>query len=230
MNNNQVADDTVLDPHLVATVRKRVASGRKADFVDALHSRLLSQRLALSSDCEVDTVQAFRDAVREDIMLNGVRFVGDHRTEAFVAAVKRIVQKFLPQDKALAVSDRVMRRCSRTHSGTDSYFALQELFGGPDFLIKPRQGGTPPLDIALGRDKTGAFKCRISAANLYAIYRNADIELLLTQQGHTLEPLLEVDTVIVEAIDFSAGTTTRHLSMRTPEPEQYVHAEVRELF
>ncbi|KDO22111.1 hypothetical protein SPRG_10929 [Saprolegnia parasitica CBS 223.65] len=232
MNNKSTLDDydAILDPRLVQAVRKRVASCRKADFIDVLGSHLLRCRLPLSPQCDVDTVQAFRDAVREDIMLNGVRFVGDHRTEAFVAAVKRIVQKFVPKDQCLEASDRIMRRCSRTHSGTDSYFALQELFGATGLLIKPRPGGTPPLDISLGRDKTGSFKCRISAANLYAIYRHDDIEQLLTHSDHTLAPLVEVDTVIVEVMSFATGATTRTLSLRTPEPQEYLHAEVQELF
>ncbi|OQS03332.1 hypothetical protein THRCLA_21187, partial [Thraustotheca clavata] len=144
-----------------------------------------------------------------------VRFVGDHRIEAFVAAVKRIVQKFVPKHKALEVSDRVMRRCSRTHSGTDSYFALQELFGHPDLLIKPREGGTPPLDILLGKDNNNAFKCRIRATNLYTIYHNQDIERLLHHQNHPLEPLIEIDTVIIETLNFQTHTSTRHLHVHT---------------
>ncbi|EQC42522.1 hypothetical protein SDRG_00255 [Saprolegnia diclina VS20] len=229
-NDNSEDFDAILDPRLVQAVRKRVVSSRKADFIEVLGSHLLRGRLPLSSHCDVDTAQAFRDAVREDIMLNGVRFVGDHRTEAFVAAVKRIVQKFLPKDQCLEASDRIMRRCSRTHSGTDSYFALQELFGATGLLIKPRPGGTPPLDIRLGRDKTGSYKCRISASNLYGIYRHDDIEQLLTHNEHTLAPLVEIDTVIVEAMSFATGETTRTLSLRTPEPQEYLHAEVRELF
>jgi len=68
-----------------------------------------------------------------------LRFVGDHRTEAFVAAVKRIVSAHVGGDqhpeRALLVADRVMRGCSRTLSGADSFFALHELFAAPELLV-----------------------------------------------------------------------------------------------
>ncbi|KAF0693138.1 Aste57867_15858 [Aphanomyces stellatus] len=242
------ATRTVLAPKLTDRIRRRVHACRKADFLDVLHAHPpLLRKLPLSPHCDVNTAQAFRDAVREDIVLNGVRFVGDHRTEAFVAAVKRIVQKFVPKGAFLPVSDRVMRSCSRTHrqddstsphvvptyicSGADSYFALQELFGHPDLLIKPRDTQTPlPLDVTLGVDRRGIFKCRICAANLYGIYRLDDIEQLAATKDQELEALVLVDTVIVETIDFSTNMTSRHLSVRSPEPECADHAEIRELF
>lgn len=128
----------VLDAKLVASVRRVTRSGRRADYVDAMqtHAARLA-RIPLPVHCDVDTAQAFRDASREEIMLNGVCFVGDHRTEAFVAAVKRIVARHVELPETyLAVTDRIMRGCSRTLSGADSYFALDELFASPDLLVR----------------------------------------------------------------------------------------------
>lgn len=128
----------VLDTKLAVSVRRITRSGRRADFVDAVntHSERLT-RIPLPVHCDVDTAQAFRDASREEIMLNGVCFVGDHRTEAFVAAVKRIVSRHVEQPESyLEVTDRIMRGCSRTLSGSDSYFALHELFSSPDLLVR----------------------------------------------------------------------------------------------
>ncbi|CAK4079222.1 unnamed protein product [Aphanomyces euteiches] len=236
---------TVLDPRFAQRVRRRVHACRKADFLEVLNEPKLLRKIPLSPHCDVPTAQAFRDAVREDIVLNGVQFAGEHRTEAFVAAVKRIVEKsvllrrlesrdcimsrYVPKSRALLVSDRVMRSCSRTHSGADSYFALEQLFGHPDLLIKPRPGCLP-LHVNLGVDRNGVVKCKISVANLYGIYRHDDIERMVHDKTFVLEPLVLVDTVIVESIDFSSGETTRLLSLRSPEPEHDVHAELRELF
>lgn len=128
----------VLDTKLAVLVRRITRSGRRADYVDAVntHSERLT-RIPLPVHCDVDTAQAFRDASREEIMLNGVCFVGDHRTEAFVAAVKRIVSRRVEQPETyLEVTDRIMRGCSRTLSGSDSYFALHELFSSPDLLVR----------------------------------------------------------------------------------------------
>jgi hypothetical protein len=128
---------TVLDSRLTTKIRRLTASRRRADYVEAIatHASELTQ-VPLSIACDIDTAQAFRDASREEIMLNGVCFVGDHRTEAFVAAIKRIVSRHVDDpDKYLAVTDRVMRGCSRTLSGSDSYFALHELFACPEILV-----------------------------------------------------------------------------------------------
>ncbi|ETV84659.1 hypothetical protein H257_03800 [Aphanomyces astaci] len=236
-SNNDEPSSTVLDPALADPIRRQVQSCRKADFHEVLggtsHTPSVLRRIPLSPRCDVDTAQAFRDAVREDIVLNGVQFVGDHRTEAFVAAVKRIVEKYISTPKkSLHVSDRVMRSCSRTHSGADSYFALQELFGHPDLLIKPRQDPPPPpLDVTLGVDRKGTLKCRICAANLYGLYRHDDIEQEVVY-GRTavVPPFVLVDTVIVEEINFTTDVATRYLSVRSPVPDVDVHSELRELF
>jgi hypothetical protein len=127
----------VLDTRLAVAVRCITRSGRRADYIDAVNSHLQRlTRIPLPVQCDVDTAQAFRDASREEIMLNGVCFIGDHRTEAFVAAVKRIVSRHVEQPESyLEVTDRIMRGCSRTLSGSDSYFALHQLFADPDILV-----------------------------------------------------------------------------------------------
>ncbi|KAL4094745.1 hypothetical protein PRIC1_010403 [Phytophthora ramorum] len=132
---------SLLDLELVRAVRRAVGRApRPADYVEALEA--FAEPLAaipLPVQCNVDTAQAFRDATREEMMLNGVRFVGDHRTEAFVAAVKRIVGAHVGGDahpeRALLVADRVMRGCSRTLSGADSFFAVHELLAAPELLV-----------------------------------------------------------------------------------------------
>lgn len=128
----------VLDTKLAVSVRRITRSGRRADYVDAVHSHAERlTRIPLSVHCDVDTAQAFRDASREEIVLNGVCFVGDYRTEAFVAAIKRIVSRHVVQPETfLDVTDRIMRGCSRTLSGSASYFALHELFSRPELLVR----------------------------------------------------------------------------------------------
>jgi len=61
----------VVDPELADSIRQHVATGRKADFLDVLHGfRNKLTKISLSPRCDVDTAQAFRDAVREEIILN----------------------------------------------------------------------------------------------------------------------------------------------------------------
>ncbi|KAG6622252.1 Lysophospholipid acyltransferase [Phytophthora cinnamomi] len=231
----------LLDVELVRAVRRALGRApRPADYVEALQA--FAEPLAaipLPVRCDVDTAQAFRDATREEIVLNGVRFVGDHRTEAFVAAVKRIVGVHVGGDEhpelALLVADRVMRGCSRTLSGADSFFAVHELLASPELLIKPRAGGSVPLDVTLGRDCTDhRFKCRIKSVNLFGLYANEDIELLLRSARRELDaPLVAVDTIVVEHIDISADKSSRRLTIRSPDASKAptkLDLEVRELF
>ncbi|TMW67755.1 hypothetical protein Poli38472_007427 [Pythium oligandrum] len=244
-NNEQIDDERdgddfaavrpfVLETRLAAKIRRLTVSRRRADYIEVLttHAAELTQ-IPLSITCDVDTAQAFRDASREEIMLNGVCFVGDHRTEAFVAAVKRIVSRQVDEpDKYLAVTDRIMRGCSRTLSGSDSYFALFELFGCPEILIKPRETKLVPLDVTLGLDYADhRFKCRIKSTNFFGLYRNDDIDKLLLTPQESIEPFVPVDTLVVEIMDLTTDKTTRHLSIRTPpSPPTKLDLEIDELF
>lgn len=77
-------------------IRHELRNERLADFLEVLHEyRERLQRIPLESNDQVDTAQAFRDAVREDVILNGVQFVGEHRMEAYISAIKRIVAKYV---------------------------------------------------------------------------------------------------------------------------------------
>ncbi|ETL25097.1 hypothetical protein F441_21630 [Phytophthora nicotianae CJ01A1] len=232
---------SLLDVELVRAVRRVVGPApRPADYVEAL--QLFAEPLSaipLPVQCDVDTAQAFRDASREEIMLNGVRFVGDHRIEAFVAAVKRIVGAHVGgdehPDRALLVADRIMRGCSRTLSGADSFFATHELFASPEVLIKPRGDAAVPLDVTLGRDfQDHRFKCRIKCVNLFGLYANEDIERLLRSDRQELDPpLVAMDAIIVERIDLTADKSSRRLTIRSPDcnktPTKF-DLELRELF
>ncbi|KAH7468495.1 hypothetical protein KRP22_012045 [Phytophthora ramorum] len=232
---------SLLDLELVRAVRRAVGRApRPADYVEALEA--FAEPLAaipLPVQCNVDTAQAFRDATREEMMLNGVRFVGDHRTEAFVAAVKRIVGAHVGGDahpeRALLVADRVMRGCSRTLSGADSFFAVHELLAAPELLIKPRGSGSVPLDVTLGRDCTDhRFKCRIKSVNFFGLYANEDIALLLQSDRCEMDaPLLAVDTIVVETMDLTADKSSRRLTIRSPDARKTpskLELEARELF
>ncbi|KAJ0409406.1 hypothetical protein P43SY_002296 [Pythium insidiosum] len=253
-DDEELADHPpVLDPTLTTKIRRLTATRRRGDYLESLRSFAEQlQHVPLTLRCDVDTAQAFRDASREEIMLNGVCFVGDHRTEAFVAAVKRIVARHVDDaDDFLAVTDRIMRGCSRTLSGSDSYFALHELFACPEILIKPRQTKLIPLDVTLGLDSIGTrvvvadapylllmldnldrrFKCRIKSTNLFGLYRNEDIEKLLLSNNRHMDPFVAIDTLVVEIMDLTTCKSQRLLSIRTPPiPPSKLELEVEELF
>ena len=46
------------------------------------------------------------------------------------------------------ITKSVCRKASRTTSGSDSYFGVQQLFSSSDrYLLKPRAAALPPIDI-----------------------------------------------------------------------------------
>ncbi|POM73374.1 hypothetical protein PHPALM_9787 [Phytophthora palmivora] len=229
----------LLDTELVRAVRRAIGPApRPADYTETLQA--FAEPLAaipLPVQCDVDTAQAFRDAAREEIMLNGVRFVGAHRTEAFVAAIKRIVSEYVGDEhpeRTLLVADRIMRGCSRTLSGADSFFAVHELFATSALLIKPREAAAVPLDVTLGRDyEDHRFKCRIKCVNHFGLFSNEDIELLLQSGREALDaPLVAIDAIVVERMNLSADKSSRRLTICSPHSKTptKLELELRELF
>ncbi|KAG7397582.1 hypothetical protein PHYBOEH_000515 [Phytophthora boehmeriae] len=101
--------------------------------------------------------------------------------------------------------------------------------------IKPRGNASVPLDVTLGRDCTDhRFKCRIKSANLFGLYRNDDVEMLLqSDRQETIAPFVAVDTFVVELMDLTADKSSRRLTIRSPDAGRMpskMELEVRELF
>ncbi|POM71047.1 hypothetical protein PHPALM_12438 [Phytophthora palmivora] len=220
----------LLDTELVRAVRRAIGPApRPADYTETLQA--FAEPLAaipLPVQCDVDTAQAFRDAAREEIMLNGVRFVGAHRTEAFVAAIKRIVSEYVGDEhpeRTLLVADRIMRGCSRTLSGADSFFAVHELFATSALLVsRSRVMATPSYH---------RFKCRIKCVNHFGLFSNEDIELLLQSGREALyAPLVAIDAIVVERMNLSADKSSRRLTITSPDSKTptKLELELRELF
>ena len=63
-----------MDEKLKKEIKKQLENNRKADFLDVLYryKDKLSNIQLPATDADVDTVQAFRDAIREDVVLNGI--------------------------------------------------------------------------------------------------------------------------------------------------------------
>lgn len=85
------------------------------------------------------------------------------------------------------VSQSVLRKASRTTSGSDSYFAASSLLGmdgsnddgdggaGSRYLLKPRGFALPPIDVQLFVAR-GHVHSRVVATNLYGLYSMADVD------------------------------------------------------
>lgn len=78
------------------------------------------------------------------------------------------------------------------------------------------------------------FKCRIKSVNLFGIYANEDIEMLLRSDRDELNaPLVAVDTIVIERIDLSVDKSSRRLTIRPADADKTpskFDLELQELF
>lgn len=77
----------------IERIRKRTKLNRKEDVLDVFVQNQKNLARIQLDPSDVDTEQAFRDAIREDVTLNRIKFIGENRMSAFVAAVKQIASQ-----------------------------------------------------------------------------------------------------------------------------------------
>ncbi|GMH63673.1 hypothetical protein TrRE_jg1002 [Triparma retinervis] len=194
--------------------------------------------IPLAPPQQCDASQAVKDIMRERVVLNGVRFLG--QGSLFLETLRRLAS-VLCSDKTVNgsagdsqgnfVVDSILTRCARTTSGFDSYNTVLQLLPSPDMLLKPRPGLNPPIDIELFISN-GSVHGAVSSTNMYGFYRFEDIEVMGNRMSYgdrqsgdtnskdrTDEDLawLSIDTVVVEKIDFRTGRSLRFLRVEVPE-------------
>ena len=186
-------------------------------------------------ESNVDPTQALKDTQRENVVLNGVQFVGEEKMNHFVSALHAVAMSANMSEKnAQDVTKRIICSTSRTASGADSFFVLSRIFYREGLLIKPRPEMVPPVRIEM-RGSGNSIRVKVSTHSLFGLYRNEDIEEA-TERGIELpEPWLLIDTVVTENLVFGKKNPVRTpgkriLSISTPEDEPVTPDEVDELF
>ena len=244
-----VQDDATLglvDPIVEQALKSIIKTAKRIDFLDALHHFRSSLQCIPLPESVVDAEQARKDTRRENVVLNGVQFVGESKMRHFTAAIKAVALSAHMSDKeACAVCDRILCATSRTVSGADSYFILGRIFELENLLLKPRSELIPPVRVDM-RGARGAVQCKISTTNLFGLYQRDDIEAhTLGTTDESPDAWVMIDAVVTEHLEFSfnegvdvtsprssalAVVGKRILSISTPEPEPTVADEVTELF
>eukprot|EP00935_MAST-01C_sp_MAST-1C-sp1_P000646 g646.t1 len=226
-----------MPPRLVKEVQALVSTDKKIDFLDALHEYRDVLDAVPLPESEVDAAQGRKDIQRENVILNGVQFVGEEKMEHFINALQAVaLSANMTKDQATQITERILCSTSRTSSGADSYFLMKELFERPSLLLKPRVEQIPPVRIEM-RGSGSSVRCKVNTTNLFGLYRMEDIEEC-TKQKYTEYPdaWVLLDTVVTETLTFGSSTKLRNvtgkrtLSIRSPEPAPLVADEVMELF
>mmetsp|Transcript_15944 Transcript_15944/g.23657 ORF Transcript_15944/g.23657 Transcript_15944/m.23657 type:complete len:258 (-) Transcript_15944:43-816(-) len=175
---------------------------------------------------EVSDTQAINDLVRERITLNNVDFFGN--TQHFIKALRKVVNIFVEMspnkspNRAKEITDKILRQSSRTTSGCDSYFTVQQLFSAEEnYLLKPRGFALPPINIEVYL-LDGCIHSKVTCTNLYGLYSMTDINSTsygsVSKKPHAW---LSLDTTVVESTNHSTQHSYRVLSiMISPESDQ----------
>ena len=245
-----------LQPQRVTSSPGNCANVTKTNLVRALHDACLSGNrnqiistikankshlvcIPLPPPNPCDASQAVKDIIREKVILNGVRFLGQGslfletlRQLASILCSDKTVEGLSGDTQGNFVVDSILTRCARTTSGFDSYNTALQLFPFPEMLLKPRPGQNPPIDIELFVSN-GSVHGAVSSTNMYGFYRFKDIEMMGNRMSGVSSsdsaianddtdgsgnPWLSLDTVVVEKIDFRTGRSLRFLRIEMPEP------------
>ncbi|CAM9647143.1 unnamed protein product [Choristocarpus tenellus] len=96
---------------------------------------------------------------------------------------------------------RVLHAASRTATGGDSFFVVQDLFGGDGVLIKPTMNSTEAIEIVV-KD----LAVQVTTVDKYDIHHIADVD----EADSTPQPLMTINTRIKEVIQFLPFQDTLH--------------------
>ncbi|CAM9875931.1 unnamed protein product, partial [Ectocarpus sp. 8 AP-2014] len=132
------------------------------------------------NDSNVESKQAINDLLRENVILNGVKFFSGHG-ELFLESLRQVVE-ILSKSPAYKggrtgseIVERVLCKASRTTSGSDSYFTVQQLFTNSDYLLKKRSERPPAINVEVFLVDNSIHSV-VACANYYGLFSLDEIE------------------------------------------------------
>ncbi|CAM9874970.1 unnamed protein product, partial [Ectocarpus fasciculatus] len=115
------------------------------------------------------------------------------------------------------IVERVLCKASRTTSGSDSYFTVQQLFTNSDYLLKKRSERPPAINVEVFLVDNSIHSV-VACANYYGLFSLDEIEAeSQTFAVHTPRAWLRLDTMVVEKTDYLTGRNVRYLRVDTPD-------------
>eukprot|EP00903_Cladosiphon_okamuranus_P006894 g6711.t1 len=174
------------------------------------------------NDSNVESKQAINDLLRENVILNGVKFFSGHG-ELFLESLRQVVEilsqspDYKGDRTGSEIVERVLCKASRTTSGSDSYFTVEQLFTNSDYLLKKRSERLPPINVEVFLVDNSIHSV-VACANYYGLFSLDEIEAeSQTFAVHTPRAWLRLDTMVVEKTDYLTGRNVRYLRVDTPD-------------
>mmetsp|Transcript_14934 Transcript_14934/g.18464 ORF Transcript_14934/g.18464 Transcript_14934/m.18464 type:complete len:516 (+) Transcript_14934:153-1700(+) len=164
--------------------------------------------LGPKADIDVVFSQLMKDIKRETIIINNERFIAATRFDELYQKLANIIES---QDEELAGTraldhrvQRILRACSRTVFGYDSYEVVSSLISptvNPKALVTPGMMDQSPITI-----ETSDTCITINAENVFKVNRELNDGSVAT--------ILALRVTVTETITFKSWESTRWLSMK----------------
>ena len=118
-----------------------------------------------------------------------------------------------------SIVDTILQRGSRTGTGSDSFFVIQNMVCSPDTFVTQRSSSTDPpikVDVFLNPERNELL-ARVEAKNVFSVFDMSSVE---DEADLSKEPapILNVDTVIVDETNFGSMCHKRYLRARAHVP------------
>lgn len=173
-----------------------------ADYKILERLRLPTQRISTDELGQANE-QAFRDIVRERILINDTPIDPTENTSKdfkkdFHSKIEDTIAPHVEDTaKRAVISTHLCCHLSRTRAGGDSYFAIQDLFASPQFTFTAAAAYThPPTSLLVTPDGWAV----ITTTSNFDVYFRSDLHY--GNDEHP-EPLVTVSAVAEEAIPLS---------------------------
>jgi hypothetical protein len=142
--------------------------------------------ITLDPSQQVDYDQVIKDVTRDSFLINGTGVDGPSVVQSIEALLRELdiagADKF--QTSLLSAS-------ARTISGGDSYYVLQERFGGPQVMIRPSSAQAAPIKIDISQ--AGA---EVAVEGVYDVYSREAID----RMQEDIRPLVQLHATTVESL------------------------------
>ena len=136
----------------------------------------------------VSEEQVLKDITREMFRINGNLVEGSHSQQMIQSVVETLCQRPTAESRNVAYS--LLEASSRTISGGDSFFVVQDLFGGPSLLIKPANVVAHPIEVNVN----GAGRHTVRCMNVYEVFQHSQLE----DQQESATASVSIHTVMTE--------------------------------
>jgi len=161
------------------------------------------------SDPDVASSQLMKDIRRETVQVNGTTFVGATNFEALYSALEEILVSHDPELSGTPLEhkvQRILRGCSRTVSGYDTFDVVSALMArmcNPNALVTPAMMNNSPIRIEF---EQGSTMLTLISVNVFKISRELN--------DGTLATVVVIKTEVTEQIDLGTWSTVRWMSMK----------------